>query len=413
MNLQEKKFLVQCDFHASPECKTVWEVTRRTIRQTKKDNDGKIICFHCSRILKSAGRNNPNCKYKSLDDSFFSQIDTEAKAYLLGWIASDGSITKRTITIAINQNDRAVLETLRDVICKELIIRPKKPNLVSLTINSKQIVEDVCGYLDIEPKKKTGLIGFPELQTDELKWSFLRGYFDGDGSINAPETGKKTKPKCSISTTSARLRKSIVEFCGVKCWNDEKGNKVEWWSNNALDFLHCLYDNSKFYLLRKRERYLDWSLWVPGLSGPGGKIDGFRWVKTDKLAQPPFKTRASDSGYDLTLIEKIKTTGIIEWYTTGIKVQPPYGWYFDLAPRSSIVKTGYVLANSIGVIDRTYVGPILVPLIKFDTSAPDLELPARLVQIIPRPIVHFEPVWAESLDETERGDGGFGSTGTH
>ena len=98
-------------------------------------------------------------------------------------------------------------------------------------------------------------------------------------------------------------------------------------------------------------------------------------------------------------------------YDTGIKVQPAFGWYFDLVPRSSISKTGYMLANSIGVIDRTYVGPVLVPLRKVDPHAPDLELPARLVQIIPRPIVHIQWEEVEALDETARGAGGFGSTG--
>ena len=52
-----------------------------------------------------------------------------------------------------------------------------------------------------------------------------------------------------------------------------------------------------------------------------------------------------------------------------------------LVPRSSISKTGYMLANSVGVIDRTYTGNVLVPLIKVDKSMPDLILPARVVQL--------------------------------
>ena len=98
----------------------------------------------------------------------------------------------------------------------------------------------------------------------------------------------------------------------------------------------------------------------------------------------------SDSGYDLTIIKKIKTDGMVEFYDTGIKVTPPYGYYFDVVPRSSITKTGYILANNVGIIDRSYVGNILVPLIKVDSSKPDLELPMRIVQLIPRKIEHFE-----------------------
>jgi dUTP pyrophosphatase len=71
------------------------------------------------------------------------------------------------------------------------------------------------------------------------------------------------------------------------------------------------------------------------------------------------------------------------------------------------------MANSFGVIDRAYRGEILVPLIKLDPQAPDLELPCRIAQLIPRPIVHVEWVLVDNLDETERGEGGFGSTGGH
>ena len=70
-----------------------------------------------------------------------------------------------------------------------------------------------------------------------------------------------------------------------------------------------------------------------------------------------------------------------------------------------------MLANSVGVIDRAYTGEILVPLIKLDPNAPDLALPARIVQIIPRPIIAAEIVEVDDFDTTLRGDGGFGSTG--
>ena len=129
-------------------------------------------------------------------------------------------------------------------------------------------------------------------------------------------------------------------------------------------------------------------------------------------AVPPRKQHASDSGFDLTLIAEGHRHSMVQFYRTGIKVQPAYGWYFDLVPRSSILKTGYMLANSIGVIDRTYVGEVLVPLIKVDPAAPILVLPARVVQMIPRPIVHVELHEVSSLDDSKRGSGGFGSTGS-
>ncbi len=137
----------------------------------------------------------------------------------------------------------------------------------------------------------------------------------------------------------------------------------------------------------------------------------FKYKKTDENAVSPYKERASDSGYDLTLIKKVKTNGKIEFYDTGISVQPSYGYYFDLVGRSSISKSGYMLANNVGIIDRSYRGSIIVPLVKIDDTKPDLQLPIRLVQIIPRQIQHLQCIEVSELDTTERGEGGFGSSG--
>ena len=79
--------------------------------------------------------------------------------------------------------------------------------------------------------------------------------------------------------------------------------------------------------------------------------------------------------------------------------------------RSSISKTGWALANSIGIIDSSYRGSIIVALIKTDPSALELQLPCRIVQIIPRQLILMEAIEVDSLDDTERGEKGFGSSG--
>ncbi len=405
----EQKIPVTCALQVSPKCKKTWEITSRAFRQGKKRNDGKIICLYCSRAFKFTGRTNPNCRYQRLDDKLFDRVDNEAKAYLLGWIASDGSIRKGSIVIAIHSDDTHTLARLRDIVDKELPIKKKKNRPISyFEISSSQMQERVCQLLEIEPGKKDRTVGFPKLDSDELYWAFIRGYFDGDGSISSPALGRI---RCNIASQSDKLRNGIKEFCQIKC--SDYGDKLEWNNNHALDFLHKIYHGASYYLPRKHDLYIDVATWVPSLSGGGnhGRLQRFRWVKTDPRAQAPYKERASDSGYDLTLIGKIGQHGPIELYTTGIKIQPDYGWYFDVVPRSSIIKTGYGMANSVGVIDRTYVGPIIVPLVKIDPSGEDLALPARIIQIIPRPIIHVEWVLVEDLDQTERGDGGFGSTG--
>lgn len=359
----------------------------------------------CSRFEKNSGRKNPNARY-ALDDRFFESIDSEGKAYLLGWIASDGSITPGTIAIFIHRKDAPIVRAWKEILGVELPTR-KLRDLVGISISSKQMVTDVCRWLQIVPGKKSFTVGFPELGDEKLTWAFLRGFFDGDGCVVAPN--QERGPRANITTGSDRFREALRAWCPVNA--SYSRDKVEWAGSNALDFLSRLYGGAAYRLGRKYDLYLDWCVWQPSLRGPSGRGAKFRWIATDRAAQPPTKVRASDSGYDLTVIKKVKSASMLELYDTCVKVQPDFGWYFDVVPRSSLSKTGYVMANSVGVIDRTYTGTILIALIKVDPNAPDLELPARIAQMIPRPIVHLQIVEVDEFDETERGAGGFGSTG--
>tara|TARA_Y100000389_G_scaffold136750_1_gene134335 strand:+ start:8495 stop:9142 length:648 start_codon:yes stop_codon:yes gene_type:complete len=135
----------------------------------------------------------------------------------------------------------------------------------------------------------------------------------------------------------------------------------------------------------------------------------FKYKLLHENAQPPQRARPSESGYDLAIINVNKMIGNVTLYGTGVSVQPPGGFYFDLVPRSSIIKSGYLLANGIGVIDQGYTGEILVPLVKIDANAPDLELPCKLVQLIPRRWHGLTPIESQP-DTTTRGSDGFGST---
>lgn len=399
---------VRCESARSSGCRGCYEVSIRAQQKNRAGNDGRFICLPCSRYEKNSGRRNPNARYKALDDSFFEVIDSESKAYLLGWIASDGTITRGTISIFVHRKDGGIVAQWKRILGVDLPTSRLR-DLVGICINSQRMVADVCRWLAIKPGKKSRVVGFPRLANDSLTWAFVRGFFDGDGSVVAPTQARG--PRCNITTGSSSFRAALREWCPIKC--SISRDKIEWSGTNALDFLGRLYTGATYALVRKRDLYLDWCTWVPSLSGPSRSGRGlqFRWVKTDNDAKPPSKTRVSDSGYDLTVIKKHKTHGIVEFFDTCIKVQPDFGWYFDVVARSSLTKTGYILANAVGVIDRGYTGTILVPLIKVDPDAPDLALPAVIAQLIPRPIVHLEVVEVDELDDTERGSGGFGSTG--
>ena len=142
-------------------------------------------------------------------------------------------------------------------------------------------------------------------------------------------------------------------------------------------------------------------------------VSTFQYVLFRDGAVAPTKNNDSDSGFDVTLlgVEKNVNKNVI-LCRTGLKVKPPEGYYFDLVPRSSIIKTGYMLANNIGIIDADYRGEILVPLIKVDDTMNDIEFPIRLAQLVPRKIHEMNGVEVSNLDKTERSDKGFGSSGT-
>ena len=137
--------------------------------------------------------------------------------------------------------------------------------------------------------------------------------------------------------------------------------------------------------------------------------------KYDKNAVIPSKAYASDTGYDLTLINISKDMSrdaqTIIMFDTCIGVCPPDGYYTEVVPRSSLSKTGYMMVNSIGIIDSSYRGSIKVVLTG-DESLSRLQLPFKGFQLILRKLEEAVAVEVDDLDITSRGDGGFGSTDT-
>ena len=82
----------------------------------------------------------------------------------------------------------------------------------------------------------------------------------------------------------------------------------------------------------------------------------------DEKAQVPSRAHNTDTGYDLTFIGVEKIVGDVIVFNTGISMQPSNGYYFEVVPRSSISKLPLSMANSVGVIDESYTGEILVPV---------------------------------------------------
>jgi len=402
-----------CDSGISDKCKK--EVTKqiKTLIRDRAKSNGKDLCFYCSRSLKYSGRNNPNACYL-LDDSLFSTIDSKEKAYVLGLIASDGCIGKGTINISLKESDQSSYELLENISkwcnCGPLISKKNK-DICGITLNSKKIVADVTRHLGLKSwGKKCFDIKFPELDSHFIS-SFITGYFDGDGCVTQ-DRSFYNYPRCSFTSGSINFLKSIQTYFNVNS-SISNGNcfYLEYAGANALDIMGRLYSDTPFKLKRKYELFKKLAAWLPSY-GPGKTLANFKCVRTSTEAQIPSKTNISDSGYDITIISKIKTIGDVDFFDTGIKIQPAPGWWLALVPRSSISKTGYMLANNLGVIDQSYTGNIIVALRKVDKHAPDLVLPSRIAQIIPMPATHFEIEEVDNLEISNRNQGGFGSTGT-
>ena len=124
----------------------------------------------------------------------------------------------------------------------------------------------------------------------------------------------------------------------------------------------------------------------------------------------PKYAKAGDAGMDLTAVEAERAWDIMT-YKTGLAVEIPEGHVGLLFPRSSVYKTSMALSNCVGVIDSGYRGEIMLKF-RSTESNKAYEVGDRIGQLIimPYPQVEFEE--AESLSETDRGHGGYGSTGS-
>ncbi|WP_116087358.1 dUTP diphosphatase [Tropicimonas sp. IMCC34011] len=97
---------------------------------------------------------------------------------------------------------------------------------------------------------------------------------------------------------------------------------------------------------------------------------------------------------------------------TGLRAEIPEGYEMQVRPRSGLsTKHGVTLPNTPGTVDSDYRGPILVPLINLGDAPFTVEHGARIAQIVIAPVVQAVFEVTDTLGETSRGQGGFGSTG--
>ena len=127
----------------------------------------------------------------------------------------------------------------------------------------------------------------------------------------------------------------------------------------------------------------------------------------------PQYAHEGDAGLDLRITETVTLEPMQKCVVgCGLAVEIPSGCVGLVFPRSGLAsKHGITLSNSVGVIDSGYRGEVCAALVNQSRDAVTLEAGTRVCQLVVMPYVPCDLVPVDELSDTERGSGGFGSTG--
>jgi intein-encoded DNA endonuclease-like protein len=217
------------------------------------------------KILKESNIDTSKYKYKyRINEKYFEKIDTPEKAYILGWIYSDGNVTKNgKIRISIQDTDVDILNDIKREIGydgKILFTQSKNKNhksLVTLNIDRIKMVEDLI-KLGVIPNKSL-ILKFPlsNQVPDYLLNHFVRGVFDGDGSICM----KNQKCRYVSITSTFDFCNSLSEYLKsiniyptnfyLRKVGKSTGSLFFGRKKDILNFLKWIYKDSSIKLYRK------------------------------------------------------------------------------------------------------------------------------------------------------------------
>jgi predicted transcriptional regulator len=211
-------------------------------------------------VNKGAGRRR---KYK-VNDEFFKVIDSENKAYILGLLFADGCVhsRKNQVSITLKKSDASILFDMQSVMESDYPIVYSQSRYSSeyrltekarLSITSSYIISDLLRLGCVE--RKSDILTFPEIRED-LVHHFLRGYFDGDGTVYNTKTGNylrfgiiSTLEFCTgylnyLPVTKVNIKKENRTSKNVYYFTIARQKELE----NLYDYL---YSNSSICLERK------------------------------------------------------------------------------------------------------------------------------------------------------------------
>ena len=231
------------------------------------------------KFVKKFENNLPTEKIKySVNSNYFNEINSADKAYWLGFLYADGFNSNSYLQVAICSEDVNHLRKLRKALGSTHPIRYyPQDNTVRITISDKKISTDLNEAGCIRNKTYCGHFpGWTILPRIYIR-DFVRGFFDGDGTINkiirqevtSANSIQRKIDKLAFTIHLERMAKSLIEaisiMCGVKAnlYYYEPHNKYEVYiqgQDNVRKFLDCIYKEASVYLDRKYAQYLRYIL---------------------------------------------------------------------------------------------------------------------------------------------------------
>ena len=214
-------------------------------------------------------------KYE-IDENVFEKIDTEEKAYWLGFLYADGNIgnyDKNSIDISLAEKDKNHLEKFKKFLKsdKEIITRTNTLNN-KIFYSCRFCIDDKKVHDDLIDKgcfpNKSLILKFPTIEQvpEHLVHHFIRGYFDGDGCIGYNEN--RNKFHFSINGTNEFLskmvenfKKNIKDYKETKIYKDSRSNVYQIQKGGVIGgktvngLYNYLYKDATIYLDRKYEKF--------------------------------------------------------------------------------------------------------------------------------------------------------------
>ena len=239
------------------------------IKDVLKKNNIKIRNYDEAARLSNKNR----IKYTSKNIDYFKQ-ESHNMAWILGFLASDGTIRKDSneIKIGLSIKDIDVLEKIKQEINLDESIKKYTTNTgydcCTLKWTCEEHKKDLKKY-SIIPAKTLKLL--PPYQLDKKYWiDYIRGFFDGDGSINFIESnGKKhyTALRWQVCSTTKEILQFILDFFEVN-YNISPVNiqvrqqnhplyYIQYSTNATKKIYNILYTPDSLYLNRKKEKFIE------------------------------------------------------------------------------------------------------------------------------------------------------------